>query len=308
MITVRKAEAARRIVKDVHRSGKTIGFVPTMGALHSGHLSLIRRARKETDFVAVSIFVNPTQFVPGEDFERYPRRFTRDKRLLQKEGVDLLFAPDVHQMYPKGFSTYVVEENLTKVLCGRRRPGHFRGVTTIVAKLLNLLNPDRAYFGQKDYQQSVVIERMVKDLNIDTKVVVSPAVRERGGLAVSSRNDYLSQEERKKALCLYEALKVARALAKRGERDCQKIVKAMKRRILQEKGVRIDYVSIVHSETLKELSTLEGKAVAAVAVWVGKARLIDNAALYPKVAYDPIKVPRERRSRRKNLDLCSRKR
>jgi len=282
MITVRKVKSLRRIIKNVRRTGKRIGFVPTMGALHEGHLSLIRRGRKESDFLAVSVFVNPTQFGPGEDFERYPRRLARDRHLLEEEGVDLLFAPDVSEMYPEGFSTYVVQEKLTEVLCGRSRPVHFRGVTTIVTKLLNLLEPDRVYFGQKDYQQSVVIRRMVKDLNIDTRVVVCPTVRERGGLAVSSRNDYLSQEERKKALCVYEALKVARSLAREGQRDCRKIIDAMKRRVLQEKGVRIDYVSIVDPETLEELSMLEGKAVAAVAVWVGKTRLIDNARIYPK--------------------------
>jgi len=282
MITVRKVKSLRRIIKNVRRTGKRIGFVPTMGALHEGHLSLIRRGRKESDFLAVSVFVNPTQFGPGEDFERYTRRLARDRHLLEEEGVDLLFAPDVSEMYPEGFSTYVVQEKLTEVLCGRSRPVHFRGVTTIVTKLLNLLEPDRVYFGQKDYQQSVVIRRMVKDLNIDTRVVVCPTVRERGGLAVSSRNDYLSQEERKKALCVYEALKVARSLAREGQRDCRKIIDAMKRRVLQEKGVRIDYVSIVDPETLEELSMLEGKAVAAVAVWVGKTRLIDNARIYPK--------------------------
>jgi pantoate--beta-alanine ligase len=262
------------------KQGKSIGFVPTMGALHEGHLSLVRQARKENDIVVVSIFVNPTQFGPNEDFERYPRQFDKDKELLERENVDYIFYPSVSEMYPEGYETYVYLEKLPEHLCGLSRPGHFRGVATVVAKLFNIVQPDKAYFGQKDYQQALIIKKMVRDLNFPIEIVVMPIVREYDGLAMSSRNMYLSHEERKNANVLYKSLQRAKELIKGGERDVNKIKKEMEK-IISSVPSRIDYIEIVHPETLDSLEVIPGKGVidrvvVAVAVFIGSARLIDN--------------------------------
>ncbi len=265
----------RAYVKKIKQEGETIGFVPTMGHLHEGHLSLMREAGKNEDVVIISIFVNPTQFRPGEDYERYPRDMERDKRLAGEVGVDLIFAPTVDQMYPEGCASYVEVEKVTEQLCGRFRPGHFRGVTTICCKLFNIVEPDVAYFGQKDAQQAIVIKRMVRDLNKDLKIKVLPIVREKDGLAMSSRNTYLSPKERKDALCLYESLEEAERMIKSGETDAEKIIRRM-RQIIAPKTSRIDYISIVDTQELKEVKKISGEVLIALAVWIEKTRLIDN--------------------------------
>ncbi len=252
------------------------GFVPTMGYLHEGHLSLARRARAENDFVAVSIYVNPTQFAPTEDLSSYPRDLERDLALLQGEGVDLVFTPDDALMYPSGYQTYVTVEKLTTVLEGVSRPTHFRGVTTVVAKLFNLVQPTRAYFGQKDYQQSVVVRQMAADLNFNLEIVVCPTVREADGLAMSSRNNYLSPPQRQAATVLSRALRHGLALLDEGERNGRSLRAAMQSIIEAESLARLDYVSVAHPLTLQELDEVDQTAVLSTAVFVGKTRLIDN--------------------------------
>jgi len=248
-----------------------------MGYLHEGHLSLMKCARKENDVVVISIFVNPTQFVPGEDYERYPRDEEGDIKKAKEVGVDIVFIPDVKDMYPDGYSTYVEEKVLSAGLCGARRPGHFKGVTTIVAKLFNIVKPHRAYFGKKDYQQLRVIERMARDLNFDIEIIGCPIVREPDGLAMSSRNVYLSQEERKSALCLYKSLLLAQNMIKKGEKKPAIIKKAMEEFILKHPHVKkIDYIEIVDRYTLQPADKLTGNELIALAVFVGPARLIDN--------------------------------
>ncbi len=271
--TIAEARAIRRALPGAW------GFVPTMGYLHEGHLSLVRRARAENNHVAVSIFVNPTQFGPHEDYDRYPRDLERDLRLLEPLGVDLVFAPSVEEMYPPGFQTWVIVEEVSRPLEGAARPGHFRGVATIVAKLLNIIQPDRAYFGQKDAQQAVVIRRMVRDLNIPVEIVVCPTVREPDGLAMSSRNTYLSPEERRAATVLFRALQTAKAYYEQGERDAERLREAMRTVIQAEPLARLDYVSVADPETLQELSRVEGRALLSLAVYIGKTRLIDNILL-----------------------------
>ena len=278
MKIVHGIEEVRKAVRDARAKGRTIGLVPTMGALHEGHLSLMRAARKETGFVVASIFVNPTQFGPSEDFNRYPRTLDADAKLSEAAGVDLIFAPEPRAMYPEGFATYVVQNDLTEGLCGPHRPGHFRGVTTVVAKLFNIVQPDAAYFGQKDYQQAAVIRRMVRDLDMPIEVRVMPIVREADGLAMSSRNRYLSPADRQRALCLSRALKEARRLADGGERAAPALLDAMNR-IVRPAVDKVDYISIVHPETLREVDDISRGAVAAMAVWIGKTRLIDNMVL-----------------------------
>ncbi|MER3469694.1 MAG: pantoate--beta-alanine ligase [Thermoflexus sp.] len=257
----------------------TWGFVPTMGYLHEGHLSLIRRARAENDHVAVSIFVNPTQFGPHEDYNRYPRDLERDLRLLEPLQVDLVFVPSVEEMYPPGFQTWVIVEELSRPLEGASRPGHFRGVATVVAKLFNIVQPDRAYFGQKDAQQAVVIRRMVRDLNFPVEIVVCPTVREPDGLAMSSRNTYLSPQERQAATILFRALQAAKARYEAGERDGERLREAMREVLRGEPLARVDYVSVADPETLEELSRVEGPALLSLAVYIGNTRLIDNLLL-----------------------------
>jgi len=257
----------------------SVGFVPTMGFLHEGHLALVRRAKAENSVVAVSIYVNPTQFGPREDFGAYPRDMDRDLELLRKEGTDIVFVPSDGEMYPTGFSSWVDVEKVTEPLEGATRPGHFRGVATVVAKLFNTVQPTRAYFGQKDAQQAVVIKRMVTDLDMSLEVVIVPTVRERDGLAMSSRNVYLSPKERQAATVLFKALMLARQLKKAGEKDAEKIRRQMTECIRKEPLARIDYVSIADVETLEELDLLERPALASLAVKIGKTRLIDNVLL-----------------------------
>ena len=276
LVIVEKVKDMKELSKKYLKENKTIGFVPTMGFLHEGHLSLVRRARGENDIVVVSIFVNPTQFGPNEDYESYPRDLERDVKLLKELNVDVVFHPPVEEMYPKDFSTYVEETKLSRYLCGKSRPGHFRGVCTIVTKLFNIVHPTRAYFGQKDAQQFRVIKRMVRDLNMDVELVECPIVREHDGLAMSSRNIYLSDDERVQALALYNSLKLAENLVKSGERDAEVVKNAMKEFLSRYDKVKIDYVEIVDEETLEPVKHIEGKAIVAIACWVGKARLIDN--------------------------------
>ncbi|QAV33421.1 pantothenate synthetase [Fervidobacterium changbaicum] len=265
----------KKIVNDILKSGKSIGFVPTMGYLHKGHLSLVEAARKENDVVVVSIFVNPTQFGPNEDYSRYPRDLERDLRLLEPIGVDYVFNPSVEEMYPAMYSTYVEEVELSKYLCGASRPGHFRGVCTVVTKLFNIVKPTKAYFGQKDAQQFRVLKRMVRDLNMDVEMIEMPIVREEDGLAMSSRNVYLNPEERKEATRLYKSLLKAKELIESGERDVQKIKSEMLK-ILDHPLLKVDYVEVVDEETLRPVEKIERKVIVALAVFVGKARLIDN--------------------------------
>lgn len=276
MLIERNISQIHRIIREARKKRKVIGFVPTMGALHEGHFSLIRAARKECDFVVVSIFVNPIQFGPTEDFKKYPRNFKKDKRLLKLEKVDLIFYPRVKDMYPKDFSTFVEEQFLSKPLCGKSRPGHFKGVCTVVAKLFNIVEPDVAYFGQKDYQQAQIIKRMVEDLNFPIKIKVLPIIRERDGLAMSSRNSYLSFKERKDATILLAALRLARTLINKGERSSRNLRKEIIQIIKSKKSAKIDYVEIVDAHTLRRLTRIKGKVLVALAVYIGKTRLIDN--------------------------------
>ena len=261
-------------------AGKTVGLVPTMGFLHEGHLSLIREAKAENDVVVVSDFVNPTQFGPNEDFESYPRNIERDTELALSAGADVIFYPSVSEMYPPESSTYVeVEGNITRVLCGASRPTHFRGVTTVVNKLFNIVEPDKAYFGQKDAQQVAVLTKMVKDLHMDIELIICPIVREPDGLAMSSRNTYLSSEERKQAVILNQALKKAKNAFANGEKDVVKLTGIITDKINEMPLAVIDYVSILDFPSLKPIITIEKDALAAVAVKFGKTRLIDNEIL-----------------------------
>jgi len=252
-----------------------------MGALHEGHLSLVRAARQSCDVLAVSIFVNPTQFGPSEDLAKYPRSFERDRELLECEGVDFLFAPTVEEMYPAGAVTWVTVEELSGKLDGRSRPGHFRGVTTVVAKLFHIIEPDVAFFGQKDAAQVAVIRRMVRDLNLPVDIVVRPIVREPDGLAMSSRNMYLDARQRQQALVLYRSLMRIKQLAEAGERDAAKLLAAAREELARENSVRLDYLEIVNPETLDPLADVSAGALVAVAAYVGTTRLIDNILLGP---------------------------
>ncbi len=255
--------------------GKTIGLVPTMGYLHSGHISLIKRARKDTGIVVVSIYVNPTQFGPGEDYKRYPRDLERDRELAKAAGTDVLFVPSNKEIYPDGYSTYIMVEELSEKLCGISRPIHFRGVTTIVAKLFNIVKPTRTYFGWKDAQQLIIIKKMVSDLNIDVKVIGLPTVREKDGLAVSSRNKYLTKKEREIAPVLYQALVQVKRMVNSGESNSAKVLKEVKN-LIKAKKIKIDYLKAVNLMSLKDVKKLKKKTLIAVAAWIGKTRLIDN--------------------------------
>ncbi len=270
-------QAASRELKN---NSKRIGFVPTMGALHAGHISLMEAAKANSDAVVASIFVNPTQFGPNEDFDKYPRTFDRDCKLLETAGVDFLFAPSVEDMYPAGSATYVTVESLSGKLDGASRPGHFRGVATVVANLFHIVQPDVAFFGQKDAAQVAVIRRMVRDLNIPVKIVACPIVRESDGLAMSSRNVYLSQEQRKTALALSHSLKQVERNFREGERDVDRLV-ATGKQFFDGESVRLDYFSIVDPDSLEEIKTIDQPALAAVAAYIGATRLIDNVILTP---------------------------
>lgn len=276
MKVIRNIKEMAEVAKKHRQRRKSIGLVPTMGALHEGHLSLIRQARRENVFVVVSIFVNPAQFGPKEDLKSYPRPFKNDLASCLKEGVDIIFYPKARQMYPEGYKTYVEVKNLSGLLCAKSRPGHFKGVATIVTKFFNIVQPDSAYFGQKDAQQAVIIKKMVKDLNIPVKIQVLPTVREKSGLAMSSRNLYLKKEERGRATALYEALYKAKNLINLGSKDCQAIITQMKNIMIRRGVTRIDYISIVDMENLLPIKKIKGKVLIALAVWIGKTRLIDN--------------------------------
>jgi len=265
-----------RFSLDARANRQTIGFVPTMGALHAGHESLIEAARRENNIVIVSIFVNPTQFGPGEDFKKYPRTFDTDVEICRSHDVDAIFAPKPSEMYPEGYATYIDQEALTQTLCGASRPGHFRGVLTVCCKLFNITASHTAYFGQKDYQQALVIRRMVRDLNLPLKIETCPTVREHDGLALSSRNRYLSESERADAVVLYKALVAAREMFEQGETEAGKVKDAMSYLINQASSAKIDYAAIVDPETLQPLDKIDGPALAALAVKIGNTRLIDN--------------------------------
>ncbi|HOV53974.1 MAG TPA: pantoate--beta-alanine ligase [Fervidobacterium sp.] len=278
MRLIQNVSEMKALSKSVIDDGKTIGFVPTMGYLHKGHLSLVQKAKEENDIVVVSIFVNPTQFGPNEDYNRYPRDLERDLRLLNPFNVDYIFNPSVEEMYPAYYSVYVDETEMSKYLCGARRPGHFRGVCTVVTKLFNIVRPTRAYFGQKDAQQFRILRRMVENLNMDVEMVEMPIVREPDGLAMSSRNVYLSDEERREAPRLYKSLLEAKRLIDGGERDVQKIKDAMQR-VLNHPLLKIDYIEVVDEKTLIPVDRIEGDVIVAIAVFFGKARLIDNVII-----------------------------
>ena len=268
-----------KLLKDSSAKGKSIGFVPTMGALHSGHLSLIDQAKKENDLTVVSIFVNPAQFGPKEDLRKYPRPLKNDLAICRKLKIDFIFLPDSQAIYPEGFSTWVNVEGLSSLLCGATRPGHFQGVATVVAKLLNIIAPDRLYLGQKDAQQAVIISRMVKDLNFPVKVRVLPTLRQKDGLALSSRNVYLNKEQRLEALVLSKALSLAKFLIDHGQKDAARIINRMKELINKKKQARIDYVAIVDSEELKAIKKINQDCLICLAVNIGKTRLIDNLVI-----------------------------
>lgn len=274
--TIDEMRAASRAARHAR---KRVGFVPTMGALHEGHLSLVRAARAASGVVAVSIFVNPTQFGPNEDLAKYPRSLERDRQLLEQEHVDLLFAPSVEEMYPRGAATWVTVEELSDKLDGGSRPGHFRGVTTVVAKLFHIVEPDAAFFGQKDAAQAAIIRRMVRDLTLPVEIVVCPIVRERDGLAMSSRNAYLDGEQRKQALVLHRSLLRVQELVEGGEIMASRLSAAAREEFSRESSVRLDYLEIVNPETLDPVPTVAEGGLVAVAAYVGSTRLIDNLLL-----------------------------
>jgi pantoate--beta-alanine ligase len=274
--TLRTITEMRAASREARHSGKRLGFVPTMGALHQGHLSLVRAARQATDVVAASIFVNPTQFGPNEDLAKYPRSFERDCELLEKEGVEWLFAPSVEEMYPSGAVTWVLVEELSNKLDGRSRPGHFRGVTTVVSKLFHIVAPDLAFFGQKDAAQAAIIRRMVLDLNLPVEITVCPIVREPDGLAMSSRNAYLDPEQRRRALVLHRSLTRVQELIDRGEVSADVLAAQGRNEFAAEPSVRLDYFEIVNPDTLDPIEDISNGALIAVAAYIGSTRLIDN--------------------------------
>jgi pantoate--beta-alanine ligase len=282
MLIISRAADMTVFTKAAHRAGKRVGFVPTMGALHEGHLSLVRAAREHCEVVVVSIFVNPTQFGPNEDFAKYPRTFERDRAMLESEKADCIFSPTVDEMYPPGATAWVTVEGLSDKLDGRSRPGHFRGVTTVVSKLFNIVQPDSAFFGQKDAAQVAIIRKMVRDLNFDVQIVVCPIVRESDGLAMSSRNAYLSLEERKRALVLSRSLRHVQTLVEQGETNSAALIAAGKQVIAAESLVKLDYFEIVDRDSLDPLANVSRGALVAVAAYVGNTRLIDNTIISAK--------------------------
>jgi len=279
MMIQKTIEDMRAASRAARLTGLRLGLVPTMGALHEGHLSLVRAAKTQCDVVVVSIFVNPLQFGPNEDLAKYPRTFERDCELLEREGIDFLFAPSAEEMYPADAVTYVTVEGLSDRLCGRSRPGHFRGVTTVVAKLFDIVEPDLAFFGQKDAAQATIIRRMVRDLDFAVEIMVCPIVREPDGLAMSSRNAYLGPQQRKSALVLYRSLAEVKRRFDQGERNAANLGEAGKHVLAQESAVRLDYLEIVDPDTLDPLPELNRPALVAVAAFVGSTRLIDNILL-----------------------------
>jgi pantoate--beta-alanine ligase len=275
---IKSVKAMTELSSSLRRKGRSIGFVPTMGYLHDGHISLVDQARKHNDIVVVSIFVNPTQFGPKEDLKKYPRNMKRDLALLSKAGVDFVFCPSAKGMYPEGYRTYIEVKGLSDKLCGASRPGHFKGVATIVAKLFNIVQPDAAYFGEKDFQQLVIIRRMANDLNMDVKVISMPTVREKSGLAMSSRNSYLSKEDALRAQAISRALKFAQTLVRSGVTSAAKVNDAISK-LIKTAGLKIDYIAICDPQTLEDKKQVKGKILIAVAAYVGKTRLIDNVII-----------------------------
>jgi pantoate--beta-alanine ligase len=273
---IRTIEWMKQVARQARAEGRSTGFVPTMGALHEGHLSLIRAAIAETQPVIASIFVNPTQFGPNEDFQKYPRAFDSDCEKLEEAGVDYLFAPEAPEIYPPGFRTWVNVEGLSERLEGRSRPGHFRGVTTVVLKLLQIVQPQKAYLGRKDAQQARILRQMARDLNLDSEIISCPIVREPDGLAMSSRNAYLNPGERRAATVLFRALEGARASIARGERDALRLTAAMREMLRAERLAETDYVELVDADTLEPVTRLRGACLALLAVKIGAVRLIDN--------------------------------
>ncbi len=279
MEVIKKLSEMQTRVSSIKKKNETIGFVPTMGALHEGHISLMRNARAGNDKLIVSIFVNPTQFDSRDDFKSYPRRLDKDIEVAESVNADIVFAPNAEELYEEESYTYVLQTKLTEPLCGKLRPGHFKGVTTIMTKLFNIIKPDRTYLGQKDYQQNIVIKRLVRDLNMTIDIKILPTVRDKDGLAFSSRNKHLNPQERSNALCIYNALLKAKTMYSSSIKDANKIIEEMTSIIKSEKCTEIDYVSIVNHNTLEDVSRINGKAVAAVAVRIGDTRLIDNIIL-----------------------------
>lgn len=273
----------RNYLEEHRKTGKTIGFVPTMGFLHEGHLSLIRAAKAENDVVVVSDFVNPTQFAPNEDFESYPRNIEQDEKMAMEAGADVIFFPSVEEMYPNGSSTFVeVEGEMTKILCGKSRPSHFKGVTTVVNILFNIVQPNKAYFGQKDAQQAAVLMKMVRDLHQNLEIVVCPIVREKDGLAMSSRNTYLDTQQRKDATILYQSLQEAELHFKNGENNVENLTQFIRKKLSEKSSADIDYIEIYDFPSLTKIEKIDHKALAAIAVRFGKTRLIDNIILEKK--------------------------
>lgn len=269
----------KAIIRTQKKEGKTIGFVPTMGYLHEGHMSLVKASLHDNDFTIMSIFVNPTQFGPNEDFSKYPRDLSRDFAMAEEAGVDVVFAPANTEMYPEDYKTFVDVDGITEVLCGKSRPGHFKGVTTIVSKLFHIVEPDHAYFGKKDAQQGIVIKKMVSDLNMNSKIILCPIIREKDGLAMSSRNSFLNTEERKAALILSQSLFEVEALIKVGETSKEFILEYLNSSISKEPLAKIEYIQIVDGENLEEIKTIKSRVLIALAVRFGNTRLIDNVLL-----------------------------
>jgi len=282
MKTINTIARMSTLAKMLRKEGKTVGFVPTMGYLHDGHISLVKAARKHTDVVVISVFVNPAQFGPKEDLEKYPRDPKRDETMSAQAGVDIMFCPTAKEMYPDGYSTYVAVEGVSQVMCGASRPSHFRGVTTVVAKLFGIVKPDIAYFGQKDAQQAIIIKKMASDLDMDIEIKVMPTVRERDGLAMSSRNTYLSEAERRDAVVLNQALKRAESLVSAGEKKAAVIKEEIRKMIAETATAKIDYIALVDPQDLKELETIGKEALIALAVFFGRTRLIDNTIVHPR--------------------------
>lgn len=279
MEIIKDIDTMRKVLKNL-KGSKAIGFVPTMGCLHEGHKSLISRAKKDNEIVIVSIFVNPTQFAPGEDYENYPRNIERDSDICIEAGVDYIFNPNPEDMYPNGFSTYMIPgENMTNIMCGISRPTHFRGVCTVLTKLFNIIAPDRAYFGEKDIQQLAIVKRMVKDMNFDINIESCPIVRENNGLAKSSRNRYLNDEEREAATILKKSIDKARDMISSGEKDSKKIENLIVETIEKEALAQIDYIEILDFDTFERVKLIENNIIIGLAVYIGKTRLIDNMVL-----------------------------
>ena len=276
MRIIKTVEDVRKTVKEWKKEGLSVGLVPTMGYLHEGHQSLIKKAREDNDRVLVSVFVNPMQFGENEDFDSYPRDIERDSKICEKSGVDVIFNPEIVEMYDEFFSSFVNMDTLPNGLCGKSRPIHFKGVCTVVCKLFNIVSPDRAYFGQKDAQQLAIIKRMVSDLNFDIQIIGCPIVREADGLAKSSRNTYLSDDERNAAVVLSRSLKIGKELIDNGEKSAEKVIFAIKNEINKEELAKIDYVEIVDMNRLQSVDNIDGPILVAIAVYIGKTRLIDN--------------------------------